>query len=626
VLAERRAAAVIAAIALVAASTAGCSLFGKDPQPDPAARAFLDAWSDGDIAAAAAATDNGAEAARVLQATKDELAPTKADLVAGAPSVNGKQATIPFQATWSLRGVGDPWTYDGRLSMVKQDKNWKVHWETADVHPKLAAGEKIDVQRSLPDRAPLLAATGAPLFSLTDVVTIGVEPRRVKNLPALANTLATVLGVRAADIVADVQKAKPNDFVNVITLRQPDYQRVRAQVHELDGTVFRSERRLLGPSTRFAQPLLGTVGDATKEVLDEAGPGYLTGDQLGRSGLQRALNATLAGVAGAKIVTKDAQGNVVSTLSDIASRPGKPVRTTLDPAVQNAADAAVATVRTPAAIVAIQPSTGNLLAVANNAAAPGDIALTGRYPAGSTFKVITATALLQAGVVKPTSTVPCPATTIVYGKQFQNEDKFDLGTVPLREAFAHSCNTSFTSLSQQLPRRAIADAGAKYGIAAGYRLPVTSFDGSVPTPKDDTEKAADAIGQGKVEVSPLAMAMVAADVERGDAVAPALVVGIPAAPGSGKPDGPPAAILPALRDMMRAVVTSGTATALESIPGAPLSGKTGTAEYGTAVPPRAHSWFIGYRGDFAFAVFVYDGQSSHTEAVPMARTFLTAIH
>jgi cell division protein FtsI/penicillin-binding protein 2 len=84
-------------------------------------------------------------------------------------------------------------------------------------------------------------------------------------------------------------------------------------------------------------------------------------------------------------------------------------------------------------------------------------------------------------------------------------------------------------------------------------------------------------------------------------------------------------VLPALRDMMRAVVTSGTATPLATLPGPPVFGKTGTAEYGTATPPRAHAWFMGYRGDLAFAVFVQDGQSSHTSAVPMARAFLAAL-
>ena len=149
-----------------------------------------------------------------------------------------------------------------------------------------------------------------------------------------------------------------------------------------------------------------------------------------------------------------------------------------------------------------------------------------------------------------------------------------------------------------------------------------SFGGSVPAPKDDTEKAADAIGQGRVEVSPLAMALVTASVARGGPVVPALVADRPAAGQA--PAGPPAAVLPALRDMMRAVVTEGTAATLASLPGSAVSGKTGTAEYGTAVPPRSHAWFAGWRGDLAFAVFVQDGQSSKTTAVPVARSFLAA--
>jgi cell division protein FtsI/penicillin-binding protein 2 len=619
----RRAAAALVAVALTAT---GCSLFGSDLKPDPAARDFLDAWGRGDVAAASAATDDSSGAAAVLQGIKDSLRPVKGELIAAEPQVDGDNATVPFHASWTVPGVGDPWKYDGRLSMVKQDKTWKVHFEPADLHPQLAAGQRIAARRELPERAALQDGSGQPLVTSTPVVTVGIQPGKVKNLPQLAAQLAAALKINAADIVRDVSAARPTDFVTVITLRRPAYEAVRARIHDLPGTVFREETRQLGPSTAFAQPLLGSVGPATAEVLKEVGNGYLPTDQLGRSGLQRAFNAQLAGTAGAKIVSVDDKGQDVATLGEIAGHAGTPVRTTLDVKTQTAADAALASVPQAAAIVAVRVSNGELLAVANNSAAPYDIALAGRYPAGSTFKTVTATALLTHRTVTADSIVDCPGTTVVYGKQFQNENKFDLGKVSLQTAFAHSCNTTFTALTEQLDFGALADAAGQYGIGAEWKLPVDSFSGSVPTPKDDAEKAADAIGQGRVEVSPLAMALVAAGVKRGAVVAPALVHGIAAAPKDGsKPEGPPITVMPALRSMMRAVVTEGTARDLLTLPGAPVSGKTGTAEYGTDIPPRSHAWFIGYRDDLAVAVFVQDGQSSHTTAVPIARTFLAAL-
>ena len=201
------------------------------------------------------------------------------------------------------------------------------------------------------------------------------------------------------------------------------------------------------------------------------------------------------------------------------------MRTTLDRSVQTAADSAVATVPKPAALVAIRPSTGAILAVADNAQVPFEIGLGGRFPAGSTFKIVTSTALLQAKVVRPASTVDCPGTTVVYGKEFENEDKFDLGRIALREAFANSCNTTFTGLSQRLDPAALRQAAALYGVGTQWKLAASSFGGSVPVPKDDTEKAAEAIGQGRVEVSPLTMALIAAQVAKGGPVVPSLIAG-----------------------------------------------------------------------------------------------------
>jgi len=622
----RGATALLAALAVIAS---GCSVFRHGPRPDPAAQAFLDAWARGDVAAAGNATDDPPSAQATLQSVKEALAPTHADLDLREVRANGDNGTATYSAAWSLLGVADPWRYDGRLTLVKRDSVWKVHWEPADVHPQLGSGQKLAVTRRLPERAALQDADGVPLFSKVDVVVVGIDRTKARDLPGLSATLARVLArfaeISAADLVAAVRKAKPTDFVEVITLRRPDYQAVRAQIHDLPGTVFRTEKQLRTPTRQFAQPLLGTVGEATAEVLKEVGLGYRPGDQLGRSGLQRALNSELAGSAGVVIRVLNAAGGTVATVANVPGKPGTPVRTTLDRGVQTTADAAVAGVTSPAAIVAVRPSTGGLLAVANNRLAGGDIALLGRYPAGSTFKTITATALLAAGVVQAASTVDCPGTVTV-GKVFQNEDRFDLGRVPLREAFARSCNTTFTGLSRRLDDRALLGAAAAYGIGTEWTLPVPSFGGSLPPPADDTEKAADAIGQGRVEVSPLAMALVAAAVAKGGPVTPALLAGTPAAPsGGGSPAGPPAAVLPALRDMMRAVVTEGTATPLADLPGGPVAGKTGTAEYGSGTPPRSHAWFIGYRGDLAFAVFVQDGQSSSRTAVPVARAFLAAL-
>jgi len=78
-----------------------------------------------------------------------------------------------------------------------------------------------------------------------------------------------------------------------------------------------------------------------------------------------------------------------------------------------------------------------------------------------------------------------------------------------------------------------------------------------------------------------------------------------------------------LRSLMREVVTSGTGIAVRSAPGGPVSAKTGTAEYGTAVPPRTHAWFIGFQGDVAFAVLVEDGGTGGSVAAPLAGSFLS---
>ena len=188
----------------------------------------------------------------------------------------------------------------------------------------------------------------------------------------------------------------------------------------------------------------------------------------------------------------------------------------------------------------------------------------------------------------------CPGTTTVEGREFENEDQFDLGTVPFTEAFAQSCNTTFIQQALELPDPALAEAAASYGVGTEWQLPVGIFGGSVPSDGTGTTKAADAIGQGQVLMSPAQMALVAAGIASGTPAAPVEVVG--AEPAGAAPAGPGQPVLDALRPMMRQVVLSGTATALGDR--GEVYGKTGTAEYGehdAAATPTAGSWATARR-------------------------------
>lgn len=581
--------------------------------------AFLQHWATGDYGAAGALTTAPVVAAAALRSAAAELDATGVRFDRGPHPAHGSVGTAAFTAHWSITGVPAPWTYPGSLPLEKAGNRWLVVWSAGVIHPGLSAGEQLRATRSLPARAALRDDTGRPLFNPAAVVDVGIEPSRVTDLGSLTRTLARVLSVDAADLSTAVSAAKPNAFVPVITLRREAYQAVRAQIHDLPGTVFRTGTRLLAPTASFARLLLGTVGTPTAQVLASLGAGYLATDQLGRSGLQEALNSTLAGRAGAVITAGRRQ------IGRVPAAAGTPVRTTLDVNVQQAGDAALSTVDQPAAIVAVKPSTGAIVAVSSSPSTTFDIGLAGEYPAGSTFKMVTATSLLEHGVTTADAQVPCPGSITVDGKVLHNEGSFDLGTVSVQSAFAHSCNTSFAALAGHLAAGDLPATARKLGLGAGWSLPVTSFSGSVPAPNGPAEQAADAIGQGRVLVSPLAMALVAATISRGSAVIPQLIAGKTAAPAHPFV-APPASILAAVRPLMRAVVTEGTATGLDGVTGGPVYGKTGTAEYGTATPPKAHAWFAGYQGDLAFAVLVQGGESSSRTAVPIAAAFLARVH
>lgn len=271
-------------------------------------------------------------------------------------------------------------------------------------------------------------------------------------------------------------------------------------------------------------------------------------------------------------------------------------------------------------LVAIQPSTGEILAVAQNSTAGRDpLALYGHYEPGSTFKIVTATAALTGGLATADTPVPCPGKATIGTRQITNDDSFELGTVPLHRAFAASCNTSFSQLAADLPATALPESAAYFGLASDFTVAgITTNTGKIP-PSDSVPARVEAgIGQGQMQASPFGMALVAATVANGRTPVPRLIREIPT--GGEAPAPLPGGVAGALRSMMGEVVTGGTSRELAGYGG--VRGKTGTAQFGDGT--RSHGWFVGYRGDLAFSVLVVNGGSSKV-AVAATGTFLGAL-
>ncbi|MGI8537390.1 MAG: penicillin-binding transpeptidase domain-containing protein [Mycobacteriales bacterium] len=597
-----------------------------------------------DASAASAASDFAAAAqARDLSGSRlVELAPAAAQEQYAA-IVKGLGSAVPMVEVTAVRRDGsagsadlrwtwpfgpDGWTYATQLPLapVGDGEQWAGRFAATVVHPELEAGAVLTASRTPAKRGDVLGRDGAALVTSTPVVEVGVQPSKATDRAALARRLGELLDVDAVALQQRIQTAAPTAFVPVVTLRRSDYEPLRARLQPLPGTVFRESMLPLARTRAFARSLLGTVGPATAEVVEKSDGRLVAGDVAGLSGLQRDFDARLAGSAATRV--ERVQGQARTELFAVAPVPGEPVRLTLDPQVQQAADTALAGAtggNGNASLVAVDVASGDVLAVANTPLNGADRATTGRYPPGSTFKTVSTLALLGGGLM-PAESVACPRTATVDGRSFRNFEGGSLGAVPFRTAFAQSCNTAFVGLSDRLEPPALPAAGTALGLGVPWQVGVDVFAGDVPVPTTPVEKAAATIGQGRVLVSPAAMAQVAGTLARGSWTPPRLV--LEPAPG-GAPTTPPpaadAAQVATVRELMRQVVLTGTASALADVPGAPVHAKTGTAEYGTDSPPRTHAWTIGFQGGIAFAVLVEDGSSGGAVAVPVVEAFLRAL-
>ncbi|MFE0926965.1 penicillin-binding transpeptidase domain-containing protein [Streptomyces mutabilis] len=482
------------------------------------AQRFLTAWQKGDVAGAAAATDD-AEAAKALLTGYTKDARVKdVTLTPGTPA--GERVPFSVKAAVAHEETSKPLAYDSALTVVRRagDGEPRVDWHAAVVHPELKDGDRL--------------VTGEA----------GDPP------------------VKALD---------------------------------RDGTEL----------TAAKYPSLGTVLDGLREKYGEKAGGT--------PGIE------LRVVRGKESKAAKASDKTLLELSE--GTPGT-VKTTLDPALQAAAEQQVAG-KARASVVLLRASTGEILAVANGGHG-FNTAFQGSLAPGSTMKVVTASMLIEKNLASMDEKHPCPKYFSYGGWKFQNDDEFEIKDGTFKASFARSCNTAFISQAPELENDDLTkQAKEVFGLSMNnWSVGVPTFDGSVPV-QSAAPMAASLIGQGGVRMNPLNMASVAATVKSGSFHQPYLVS--PSVDGRELATASrtmSASTLAQLREMMSYTAAAGTAAEAMAGVGGDAGAKTGSAEVDGQEKPNG--WFTAYKGDLAAAGVVQQGGHGSESAGPIVAALL----
>jgi transpeptidase family protein/penicillin-binding protein/MecA-like transpeptidase family protein len=380
-----------------------------------------------------------------------------------------------------------------------------------------------------------------------------------------------------------------------------------------------------------ASGVIGSVGPippAQAKLLYEAG--YPPDASVGQDGLQLIFNRSLTGRIGGELLAG------TRVLARATARPAPPLRTSLSPKLQSLAVSTLA--GQPGGIVVMRPDTGEILAVAGTP-------FSELQPPGSTFKIVTVTGALLAGLAKPTTTYPYATSTTIDGYKLQNANGESCGG-SLALAFAVSCNSVFAPLGVQVGAAGLVDAAQRFGF--NQTPPISDVAESTIPPADeigsDLDVGSSAIGQGMVQATVLQMTLIAATIaDGGERPVPTLALGA----RHPKPRVIPFAVAQTVAQLMLGVVRDGTGKAAQ-IPGVLVAGKTGTAELKTtavnctpdptdptACPPpqpddpkNTDAWFVAFapveKPRVAVGILLDNDGAGGDTAAPLAKILLEA--
>lgn len=614
---------VLMLAALLLAGSVGLYLYAREDRQSPqaAARIYLSSWERGDYRAMSESTINAPlRFEEIVGRIPQDMGAREYGFELGESVEEQDGARVGFLANWDLGELGE-YTYAAALRLEQRDGQWRVVWDPRSVHPDFTVDSTFRRSRVWPERAQILGIDEQPITQHRSLVTVGIEPRRIQDRAAMIQALEEHLGVDASRVNADLDRPglRPDWFLPVTEIPAEEYEVLRPAIHPIPGLVFQNTRSRLPPFPEFARHVLGGVGEVTAEGLENLGEPYRAGDQVGRSGLEGVFERRLAGTPSLelRITSPDATNDKVLVREE--GEASRSLHTTISMEAQLAAESALEGVEEAAAIVVVDVESFEVRAAASRPLGEFNRAFGGRYPPGSSFKVVSGWALLRSGV-SVDQAVSCPEEVRVGGRVFRNFEGSALGETTFREVFAHSCNTGFIGLTESMSGSDLAEAARRFGFEAEYSFPLTVARSVFPQPRDAVEKAAATIGQGRVLASPLHMASVAAAAAAGEWHHPRLIAGSDREAG----DTLDPASVADLQELMRLVVSEGTGTAAQ-VPGVTIGGKTGTAEFGSEVPPETHAWFIGFTERHGFAVLVEGAGVGGRVAAPIAARLVAAL-
>ena len=561
--------------------------------------------------------------------------------------------------------------------------------DQADEFRLLAEENRVNIRLIPPARGLILDRKGRVIAGNEQNYRVVITREDAGDVPAVLTRLSHVIPLLPDEIekvVAEADRSSP--FVPIIVkdrLPWEDFSRVAINAPALPGVQPEVGLSRIYPLMGDFSHVVGYVGPVSEKDLEgiENPDPILTIPkfQIGKIGVERWQEDVLRGMAGTKRIEVNAVGRVMRELERVDGVPGADLMLTIDADVQNFAQARLG--EESAAAVVMDVNSGDLIAIASSPSFNPNLfvrgisqrdystlldddhrplankTVQGVYPPGSTFKMVTALAALEAGVATPETSVYCPGYVESGGRRFHCWKGGGHGSVTLNRALSESCDVYFYEIAQKVGIDKIAEMGKRLGLGQRHDLPMSAIaEGTMPDKAwkqasyqqdwriGDTINAS--IGQGYVLTSPLQLAVMTARIATGRAVSPRLVRAIDGelqAVPEAAPLGIDRAWLGAVQNGMHEVMMGARGTAKSSRivdEAMVMAGKTGTsqvrnisaAERARGVVSnedlpwnrRDHALFVGYAPydapRFAVSVVVEHGGGGSLAAAPIARDII----